>query len=249
MIYFSGLRNGDVENFFGQVITNTPVTSRLPVRNLDAASVAAGTPAQLEVSLQGVTNQKHLVRVVFNGMDLGTLSFANNDHATGAFAVPATALHNGDNTVEFTSLDNAADALDVSLVDTVRLTYAHTFAADENALVMSIDNGSTRRVTGFTSNNIRVVDITRPDDVLEITQTVKVNSETGGTFSVDLQLEGATFRQVHKLLVFADNSFSCADAKQNQPSAWASQTAGADYVIIVNGGLKAAVQPLAALRR
>jgi len=249
MIYFSGLRNGEVENFFGQVITNTPVASTLPVRNLDAASVAAGTPALLEVSLQGVTNQKHLVRVVFNGTDLGTLSFANTDHATAALAVPAAALHDGDNTVEFTSLGNAAEALDVSLVDTVRLTYAHSFAADENALVMSIDNGSTRRATGFTSNNIRVVDITRPDDVLEITQTVKVNSETGGTYSVDVQVEGATFRQVHKLLVFADNSFSCADVKQNQPSAWASQTAGADYVIVVNGGLKAAIQPLAALRR
>src|SRR5258706_2300543 len=250
IIYFSGLRNGDVENFFGQVITNTPVTSTLPIRNLDAASVAAGTPAQLEVSLQGVTNQNHLVRVVFNGMDLGTLGFADTDHAMETFAVPATALHNGDNTVEFTSLGNAADALDVSLVDTVRLTYAHSFAADENALVMSIDNGSTRRVTGFTSNNIRVVDITRPDDVIEITQTAKVNSETGGTYSVDLQVEGATFRQVHKLLVFADSSFSCADVvKQNQPSVWASQTAGADYVVVVNGRLKAAVQPLAALRR
>ena len=250
MIYFSGLRNGDVENFFGQVITNTPVTSKLPVRSLDAASVAAGTPAQLEVSLQGVTNQSHLVGVVFNGADLGTLSFAHTDHATASFAVPATALHNGDNTVEFTSLGNAADALDVSLVDTVRLTYAHGFAADENALVMSIDNGSTRRVTGFNSNSIRVVDITRPDDVLEITQTVKVNSETDGTYSVDLQVEGASFRQVHKLLVFADSSFSCTDAvRQNQPSSWASQTAGADYVIVVNGGLKAAVQPLVALRR
>jgi len=250
MIYFSGLRNGDVENFFGQVITNTPVTSKLAVRNLDAASVAAGTPAQLEVSLQGVTAQNHLVRVLFNGTDLGTLSFAGADRAMGTFAVPVTALHNGDNTLEFTSLGSAADALDVSLVDTVRLTYSHSFAADENALVMSIDNASTFRVTGFTSNSIRVVDITRPDDALETTQTVKVNSETDGTYSVDLRVEGATFRQVHKLLVFADNSFSSADAvKQNQPSTWASQTAGADYVIVVNGGLKAAVQPLAALRR
>jgi len=250
MIYFSGLCNGDTENFFGQVITNTPVTSSLPVFNLDAASVAAGTQAQLEVSLQGVTSQAHLVRVVFNGTDLGTLSFANADHAKGVFAVPAAALHNGDNTVEFTSLGSAADASDVSLVDTVRLTYAHSFAADENALVMSIENGLTRRVTGFTSDNIRVVDITRPSDVLEITQTVKVNSETDGTYSVDLQLPGASFRRVHKLLVFTDNSVSSAEAvRQNQPSTWGSQNAGADYVIITSGGLKAAVEPLAALRR
>jgi hypothetical protein len=250
MIYFSGLRNGDTENFYGQVITNTPVTSSMPVLNLDAASVAAGTQAQLEVSLQGVTNQAHLVRVVLNGTDLGTVTFANTDHATEAFAFPAGTLRNGANLVEFTSLNSAADASDVSLVDTLRLTYAHSFAADANALVLSINNESTRRVNGFTSDNIRVVDITRPGDVLEITQTVKVNKETDGTYSVDVQVPGATFRQVHKLLVFTDESVSSADAvRQNQPSAWGSQTAGADYVIIASGGLKAAVEPLATLRR
>ena len=250
MIYFSGLRNGDTENFYGQVITNTSVTSSLPVFNLDAASVAAGTQAVLEISLQGVTSQAHLVRVVLNGMDLGTMAFANTDHATETFAVPAAVLHNGDNSVEFTSLNSAADALDVSLVDTVRLTYAHSFVADANALVLSINNGSTRRVTGFTSNNIRVVDITRPSDVVEITRTVRVNSETDGTYSVDVQVPGASFRQVYKLLVFTDNSVSSADAvRQNQPSTLGSQTAGADYVIITSGGLKAAVEPLAALRR
>lgn len=247
MIYFSGLRNGDSENFFGQVITNMTVSSKIPVRNFDAAAVAAGTQAQLEVSLQGVTNQSHLVHVVFNGTDLGTLSFANMDHATGAFAVASACLHNGDNSVEFTSLGGTAD---VSLVDTLRLTYAHAFVADENALVISVGNESTRRVQGFTSNNIRIVDITKPDDVIEITQTAKVNSETDGSYSVNLQVEGATFRQIHKLLVFADNSVSSADAvKQNQPSSWSSQVSGADYVIIASGVLKAAVEPLAALRR
>jgi hypothetical protein len=247
MIYFSGLRNGDAENFFGQVISNTTVSSKMPVRNFDAAAVAAGRQPQLEVSLQGVTNQSHLVRVVFNGTDLGTLSFANMNNATGTFAVPSACLHNGDNTVEFTSLGGTAD---VSLVDTLRLTYAHAFVADENALVISVDNGLTRRVQGFTSNNIRIVDITKPDDVIEITQTAKVNSETDGSYSVDLQVEGATFRQIHELLLFADNSVSSADAvKQNQPSTWGSQASGADYVIIASGLLKAAVEPLAALRR
>ena len=94
MIYFSGLRNGDLENFYGQVITSTPVTSRLPVRNLDVASVAAGTQAQLEVSLQGVTNQSHLVRVVFNGTDLGTLDLPRRT-PTGVFPVPAACLARG----------------------------------------------------------------------------------------------------------------------------------------------------------
>jgi hypothetical protein len=246
MIYFSGLRNGDVENFFGQVVTNTPVTSTMPVNNLDAVSVAAGTRAQLEVSLQGVTNQAHLVRVVLNGTDLGTVSFANTDHETETFALPAAALHNGDNTVEFTSLGGAAD---VSLVDTLRLTYAHAYTADANALVVNIDSEATRRISGFTSNNIRVVDITKPADVLELTETVKVNKETGGTYSVDLQVQAASFRRPHTLRVFADNSALSAAVKRNEPSTWWSQTAGADYVMISTGDLKTSVEPLAQLRR
>src|SRR4030095_5322861 len=183
MIYFSGLRNGEVENFFGQVITNASVSSTMPVSNLVAASVAGTTPSQLEVSLQGVTNQDHLVRVVLNGTDLGTVNFSNTDHATKTFAVPAGVLHNRDNTVEFTSLSGAAD---VSLVDTLRLTYAHVYAADGNALVVTIDDKSTRRVTGFTESKIRVLDITRPDDVIEITQAIKINNDSDGTYSVDM---------------------------------------------------------------
>ncbi|MGH9874076.1 MAG: C25 family cysteine peptidase [Pyrinomonadaceae bacterium] len=247
MIYFSGLLNGEVENFFGQVISGTPVSSAMPVDNLDSVSVAAGAPAQLEVSLQGVTNQSHLVRVVVNGTDLGTVSFANTEHATETFAVPAAALANGENIVEFTSLCGAAD---VSLVDTLRLTYAHRFAADANALAVNIDNGSTRRITGFTSDNIRIVDITTPDNVIEITQTGKVNNEADGTYSVDLQVQGANFRREHTVLLFANDSALSADAvKLNEPSTLWSQTSGADYVMISTTDLKANVEPLAQLRR
>jgi len=247
MIYFSGLRNGEAENFFGQVVSNTPALSTLPINNLDAVSVTAGMPANLELSLQGVTNQPHLVNVVFNGTHLGTVSFANADHPTVAFEVPASALHHGDNVVEFTSLGDAAD---VSLVDTLSLTYAHGYVADANALVVNLDSEATRRISGFTSDNIRVVDITRPSDVLEITSTGRVNREAGNTYSMDIQVQGASFRRTHTLLVFADNSVLSATAvRQNLPSTWRSQKTGADYVMICAGDLKAKVEPLAQLRR
>ncbi|HEV2829922.1 MAG TPA: hypothetical protein VGW76_20140, partial [Pyrinomonadaceae bacterium] len=75
MIYFSGLRNGDSENFFGQIVSSDPVSATLPVSHLDAAS-----NARLEVVLQGVTVESHLVHVLFNGADLGTINFADTDH-------------------------------------------------------------------------------------------------------------------------------------------------------------------------
>ena len=40
------------------------------------------------------------MRVVLNGTDLGTVTFANNDHPAEVFAQSAAAvLHNGDNIV------------------------------------------------------------------------------------------------------------------------------------------------------
>ena len=177
MIYFSSLLNGEVENFFGQIVSTTPAAATLPISNLDPASVIAGTPAQLEVVLQGVSSQSHLVQVVFNGTNLGTMSFAGTTHPAQSFSVPATALLNGNNTVELTSLGGPAD---VSLVDTLRLTYAHAYAADNNQLLISIDHEETRRVTGFTSANIRVVDITDPHNVIERTDTVVVNPAGNG---------------------------------------------------------------------
>ena len=105
-----------------------------------------GTPASLEVALQGVTEQSHLVQVVFNGVDLGTMSFAQYGSSGGDVHGAGHALVNGNNTLELTSLGGAAD---VSLVDTIRLTYAHSYAADNNALAVSIDSEETKRVSGF----------------------------------------------------------------------------------------------------
>jgi hypothetical protein len=116
--------------------------------------------------------------------------------------------------------------------------------------VVTIDDKSTRRVTGFTESKIRVLDITRPDDVIEITQAIKMNNDSDDTYSVDMRIQDAGSRQAHKLLLFVDKSALSADAvKHNEPSDWWSQAVGADYVMISTGDLKASIEPLAQLRR
>jgi len=242
MIYFSGLRNGEAENFFGHLVSTMPSAETLPVIN--AAATSTGT---LEVVLQGVTSQSHLVQVVFNGAELGTINFANREHPSQTFDIPAAALQSGNNTVQLKSLGGDTD---VSLVDTLRLTYAHNYAADNNALAISVASEEVKRVAGFSSNNIRVVDITDAARVLELTETARVNTEADGTYSVDLQVQRATFRRPHTLLVFADSTAAPAvSVRPNEPSSWWSQTAGADYVIVTTRELLANVAPLAQLHR
>lgn len=247
MIYFSSLQNGDLENFFGQIVSSTAASSTLPVTNLDPAALQAGTPAQLEVALQGVTNQAHQVKVKLNGTEVGTIDFANTGHPIETFDIAPGMLLNGNNTIELISQNGASD---VSLVDTLRLTYTHTFKAESNLMSLIMTDESVKRVGGFTSHNIRVLDITDPQRVEEITRTVEINPEAGGsTYSVDMRVLGASFRQAHTLLLFtADGEAPAAVVKNNASDLW-NQNAGADYVMITTGVLKDSIEPLAQFRR
>ena len=244
MIYFSGLLNGDAENFFGQVVSSTAATAALPVSHIDPT---ATTPAQLEVALQGVTNQSHLVQVRLNGTDLGTINFANTDHPSQTFAVSAGAMHDGNNSVELTSLGGAAD---VSLVDVLRLTYVRSYTADNNTLAFNLDSRQTKRLTGFQSDHIRVVDVTDPNEPVELAPHVTPDGAGfAALIGVDKEVR-APFSRPHKLLAFVDGQADSVDAlRLNEPSSFWSETAGADYVIISTADLKASVEPLAQLRR
>ena len=242
MIYFSSLRNGDTENFFGQIVSSTAVTAAMPVSHLEAATGGA----QLQVVLQGVTSQSHLVQVLLNGTDLGTINFANLEHPNQTFAVPAGALHDGDNTVALSSLGGAAD---VSLVDVLRLTYTRSLVADNNTLSLGINSQQTRRITGFTNQNVRVLDITDPNNTTELTPVVK--AEDGG-YAAYVEVGQASGLAPHTLLALAAAGGPAASVKANNPSSWWSQaggTGGADYLIVTTGELKASVEPLAQLRR
>jgi hypothetical protein len=246
--FFPGLDNGDADNFYGQIITNDgphPVNESLNVSHMDAAAGLAGETAQLEISLQGVTSGNHSVRVLFNGTDAGTINFAGREGASQSLDVPASSIIEGDNTVQLISLGSDAD---ISLVDTVRLTYAHTYVADNNALSIGVYGEETTRIKGFTGGAIRVLDITDPNKTQELNPNIR--QETDGTFSADVQVQGATLRNARTLLVFTDDGAAHPDSVRNSnPTRWGFEDAGADFLIVAHKDLMQSVQPLAQLRR
>lgn len=247
LTYFPGLDNGEADNFFGQIITNnnsSPVLETLNVKHPYAQS-ASGAQAQLEISLQGVTAGSHLVHVLFNGTDAGVINFAGTDHIVQAIDVPASNVIDGDNVIQLSSLGGDAD---ISLADTLRLTYAHAYVADNDALSLSVGSEDTVRVKGFTNGNVRVVDITDPNNSQELTPVV--TAQPDGSFSADTQVIGANASVPRMLIVFADNGAAHPDSVRNSnPSHWAAEDAGADFLIISHRSLMASVQPLADLRR
>jgi hypothetical protein len=83
-VYFSSLRNGERENFFGAVVSREPVEASLIVQHLDHAPLGA---TLLEVALQGVTAGAHRVKVVLNGVSVGEVTFQGQEAGMGSFAV------------------------------------------------------------------------------------------------------------------------------------------------------------------
>ena len=134
----------------------------LLVSHLDTAP--SGTPL-LEVALQGVTSGAHRVLVTLNGVSLGEVDFQGQDAQADSFLLAPSVLHEGENQVELTA--QAGDR-DISLVDTIRLTYWHTYTADNDALRFSATGQQRVTIGGFSSAGIRVLDITEADAVREV---------------------------------------------------------------------------------
>jgi hypothetical protein len=241
-LYYAGLLNGDAENFFGDIVRRTLANEILTISHLDSAS---GGQARLEVSLAGVTKQTHNVSVSLNGQSLGTIDFNDNENPTMSFDLAASLLTEGDNTVQLTALNGD---LDISLVEKLRITYPHLYVADNNALTFSVNSARTKRISGFTAGDIRVVDITDPGSVTELKPAI--TQDGPDSYLADVQVPNGSTRNVRTLMVFADSTARSADRiRSNQPSSWWSHVSGSDYVIITGKELMGSLEPLASLRR
>jgi hypothetical protein len=236
-VYFSSLQNGDAENFFGQVVNATQTSQTLTARNVYRQD--AGTP-RLEVSLQGVTGGAHHVAVRFNGSAVGALDFAGTQLKSAAFDIPPAALLEGDNKVELVS----SGASDVNLTDRLRLTYRHGLRADDDRLRFTSPAGRVT-VGGFTTSDIRLVNVTDPASPSELTSLPEVVQESDGTWSVSFKS-----RDTSEVLAFAAHRvLSPSGVAANKPSTLAADVAQqADLLVITHGDFAQQVAPLVAQR-
>ena len=223
MVYFTALLNGEAENFFGQAITSAPVTETFAVQNVQTDS--AGT-AQLQIALQGTSNQAHAVSVFLNDVMIGSINFSLQDHIVQTFDLSPAQLREGANTVK---LVQGASG-DVSLVDYLRLTYPHTYRSDSGSLAFTASRSQSATIDGFTSPNVRVLDISDPSSVQEVHPIVQPN---GGVYAVTVPSTGVRSKAGRTLLAFPISSFSHpASITQNLPSNLNSASNSADFVII-----------------
>lgn len=239
-VYFSALQNGEAENFFGKVVNATPGSQTLTVRNLFQLDAQTAT---LEVALQGLTAGEHHVTVSFNGARLGTLDFAGQTNKSATFTVEGYMLREGDNQVQLVATGSG----DVTLTDRLRLTYLHSMNADDNRLRFNAPAGPVR-LGGFSSPDVRVVDVTDPNAPFEVPIGGGAVPDAQGGFGVHFNVTGTDGER--ELFAFTDIQVSQpASVLANSPSAWSTgEGQQADMVIVTHGSFAQQVAPLVAQR-
>jgi uncharacterized repeat protein (TIGR01451 family) len=241
LIYFSGLLNGDAENWFGPVINATGTTQKLTTRSI---ATQVDPYVTLEVTLQGVTEGAHTINLQFNGRDLGNAVLANKQRVVARLTVPSTWVLEGDNEVRFSAVGGSSD---VSLLESIRLNYARAYRADNDKLNFKLDPGATAVVTGFSSPNLRVLqlnDATNNQTVRPVRE-ISVKAEwLNGSYGFRFQGEGGLY------LALTDTRLERpAGLTLNLLSNWRANSNAADFIILTHRDFWNAANRLATRRR
>lgn len=238
-VFFTALtNNGDRENFFGAIVTNGGVSQDVIVENLDTK----GGDATVTLVLQGGAEGKHRVRVSLNGSsDSAVINVNDLKRVSTSFTVPLSRLRNGVNTFSLTALGGDDD---ITVVESIELTYPRQLLASNDALKVVADGGATVTVNGFTTDVVRAFDVTDPFQPSLLTTTVE---RSGATYRATTITPNGSDRTI----VFLGSARAAKPAAlaANSISNWNDKKNNADYVIVTHASLASAAEPLAAKRK
>ena len=138
--------------------------------------------------------------------------FTDQSPGVTTLSVSQSLLVEGENHV---SLVAQGGDMDVSLVDYIRLTYWHTYTADNDTLRFTASGGQQVWVDGFSSSAGAGGGHYGPEGVQEVVGQVKPQ---GSGYAVQFVVPGSGQRT---LLAFAGGQVkSAAAVEANQPSRW-----------------------------
>jgi hypothetical protein len=239
-IYVSGIHNGDAENFFGSVVSSSPTDQALTLKNVDAAAVGQAT---IEVGMQGLSLTPHVVTVNLNGNPIGTISYNSQGQGVAQFAVSNSSLLEGQNLV---TLSGQQGVLDLSLVDHIRVSYWHVYAADANALKFTASANQQVTLAGFTSADVKVFDVTNPNVPTKVEASV-TSQKSSPAFVVTVAVPGTGTRTL--LAIGDDQTRSPLGVVADKATTWKSKSNAAALVIITHDSVKESFKQLQSLRQ
>src|SRR5215208_825134 len=225
---YASLQNGERQNFFGEIINPQPTTLLLAARD------PARQSGSLELTLQGLSEQSHQIKVILNGTELGKVAFRGQAYVSNRLRIPRGVLREGANSLRLAAVGGE---LDFTLIDTLRLTYPRRYRAERNTLRFSVPPRRAARVTGFSRRIVTVVDITQVSSPKLVRPTMRRGR---GGFTALI----AAAPHARRLLALTAPARPAAVAR-NHPSSWHG-AGGADLVIISHRKFLRQLAPLSA---
>ena len=243
--YFSALITKDGDNFFGPLVSSTPLDQKLYLAHLD---VNVPESAHLDVTLRGViTANPHDVSITLNGVSVGNLTYTGQAEGRFHLDLPPGALVEGTNVVTLTSQNGQYD---YSLVDTIRIAYPHKYFTDLGRLKFSARAGEEVEFNSAGAGPVVVLDITDPRLPLALTPQITLH---GGRYEAKMQVPWSSTSSSsggrHTLLALDEAQVARPlGLRPNHPSRWHSLQAGAEIAMITAEELAPALKPLAKQR-
>lgn len=217
-LYLSSLLNGPAENYFGSVITTSPHNF-----NFDLSGVDTNGSCSMTIKMQGFSFTDHTLAITLNGHALDPMVGELRDPYSATYTFPASFLNEGANTLTTTSTGVAAD---ISLFDQFSLTFQRRYVAQQNSLSFYTQPYRAAQLTGFTSPNVRLFDVTYDGQPVQLTGSIFENS--GGTFGTRVPANRA------RVMFAVEDSavLSPFSIERNDPSSIMTSNHNADLLII-----------------
>ena len=233
--YVNDILNGDAENYWGAIVTTTPVSYTFNLSGIDTNLASAS----VTIRMQGFSTTAHSVTLSINGQSVPAATGNGTNPFSTSVTLPLSVLHEGSNTLQMASSTGS----DYSLFDSISVTYNRKFQAIQNQLPFYTLNYRGARIIGFSSPNVRVFDTTRDGAPVQLTNLKIV--QNGAAFDVVLP----PYRG--RILYGVEDSAvkSVAAVVADNPSNLDTAAHSADLVIIAYGDYMTQAQTWAQYRQ
>lgn len=234
--YIYDILNGEADNFWGDIITpGFPVNISFNLTGIDTTQAKA----VMNLSFQGFSTTQHSVSVSLNGNALGTATGTAQIPFSAEFLLQTAQLNEGQNTLTVST----SAPVDNVLFDTVKINFARRYAADQNRVAFYTVGQRRAVVSGFSSANVRLIDITNDGEPVEVTNLSV--TQNGPTF--DINLPAARSRVFYA--VENASTLTPATIMPNFGSSLASPANSANLIILSHGDFLTQAEAWANYRR
>jgi hypothetical protein len=210
-----------------------------------APGAAGYGTALLKVNLKGATTTAavldHHVKVSLNGTYIGESQWDGIEAHEFDLYFESSLLYEGGNTIEVTAVLNNGVPYSIVHVNSFDLSYRRLYRAENGRLLCRGDGNPVITVTGFSSPNIKVFDVTDPKQPKLVTGT-SIDPANGVSF-----IPAAPGNLYY--ILSPNGLYPPLSVVADKPSHLKKRRNSAEYIVIAPEGLEVAAENLAHLRQ